>query len=368
MSGKLSQYTTTATGINAGDWLDVSIDNGDGTFTSAKLPGSVLLALLTGGVNLGTANLTQTDTTRTYDGDNNDLIFTNLKGLTFSSITGGITINTIVAQNGDLSVNDRLITTDAIFELGIQNISSSPTTGDVTKSGYGVDTSLSPITIDLPSAASCAGYKATIFDYKGNAAINPITLDAAGGDLINGAGTSLIDTNYGWCILYSDGLAWRKLNVPGASGRVTGWAQYSDNGLITTTVANTPQQLQIAKDVVIENELPEGITTYWNDTTYAVPGRLNDGITLQLSFEAKPQANNLWLDVWVDLGGSFTKIYAQTFTFPKGSGTVRNIVYALPSLFQGSTWVANGGKIRIESNGAVEISNARLNITRVHKG
>jgi hypothetical protein len=366
--GKITQYPTTATGITAGDFLDISIDNGDGTFTSAKLPGSVVIALVSGGVNLGTANLTQTDATRTYDGDNNDLIFTNLKSLLFSSISGGITISTNTAHNGDLSVNDRLITTDAIFELGVQTINSSPTTGDLTKSAWAVDTLSSSITVNLPAAATCTGYKVTVFDYRGNAATNPITLDANGAELINGAATSLIDTNYGWCTLYSDGLAWRKLNVPGASGRVTGWAQYTDNGLITTTVANTPQQLQLAKDVVIENELPEGITTYWNDTTYAVPGRLNDGISLQLSFEAEPQANNLWLDVWLDLGGSFTKIYSETFSFPKGSGTVKNIVYALPSLFQGSTWVANGAKIRIESNGIVEISNARLNVTRVHKG
>jgi hypothetical protein len=64
MSGKLSQYTTTATGIAPTDWLDVSIDNGDGTFTSAKLPGSILLGLIGGGLNLGTSNLTQTDLNR----------------------------------------------------------------------------------------------------------------------------------------------------------------------------------------------------------------------------------------------------------------------------------------------------------------
>lgn len=366
--GKISQYPTTATGINPGDLFDISIDNGDGTYTSAKLPGSVVAGLLTGGLNLGTANLTQTDATRTYDGDNNDLTFTNLKSLVFSSISGGITINTNTAHNGDLSVNDRLITTDAIFELGVQTINSSPTTGDLTKSAWAVDTLSSAITVNLPAAATCTGYKVTVFDYKGNAATNPITLDPNGAELINGAATSLIDTNYGWCTLYSDGLGWRKLNVPGATGRVTGWAQYKDNGLITTTVANTPQQLLLNKDAVIETELPEGISTYWDATNDVIPGRLNDGITVQLSLEAEPLANDLWLEIWLDLGGSIGDIYRETFVFPKGSGVVRNVVYGLPSLFQGATWVANGAQIWIESNGDVEISNATLNVTRVHKG
>jgi hypothetical protein len=368
MSGKISQYTTTAVNVNPDDFLDISIDNGDGTFTSARLPGSVLLSLVTGGVNLGTGDLLQTDMLRFYEGMGlgSKLEFNKLQDFIVRATTAKFTAD--VEADFDVSVGNNLITSQAVQELGLQVINSSPATGDENKTIWAVDTSSSAITINLPTAATFPGQRILVGDYSGNAVTNTITLIASGSETINGQANITISRNYGWLYLYSSGTNWYAVTQDGNGNSVTGWAQYTDNGLITTTVANTPEQLQLAKDVIIENELPEGIATYWNDSSYFIPGRLNDGITAQLSFEAEPLANNLWLDVWLDLGGSFTKIYAQTFTFPKGSGTVRNIVYALPSLFQGSTWVANGAKIRIESNGAIEISNARLNITRVHKG
>lgn len=365
--GKISEYPTTATGINPDDLLDITIDNGDGTFTSAKLPGSVLLALISGGVNLGTANLTQTDAARIYDGNMGDLVFEELKSLQINSTVTNFNVNANTTINNKATVNGSFLTSEKVRELGVQTINSSGT-GDVNKSIWWVDTSSGAITIDLPSAVTFPGQRILLIDNAGNAATNSITLDGFGSQTINGQLTKVINRNYGWCILYSNGSNWIAVTQDGNGNSVTGWAQYTDNGLITTTVANTPEQLQLAKDSVIENELPEGIATYWNDSSYTIPGRLNDGISVQLSFSAEPFAPNLWLDVWLDLGGSFTKLYPQTFAFPKGSGEVRSIIYALPSLFQGSTWVANGAKIMIESNGAVEISNARLNVTRTHKG
>jgi hypothetical protein len=365
MSGKISQYAVTATGIEDEDFMDISIDNGDGTFTSAKLPGSVIKALVTGGVNLGTADLNQTDAVRTYNGGNT-LQFEKLTNFIVRAVQS--TFVSDVDAQFDLEVGENFITKQAIQELGVQLINSSPTTGSEDRSVWMVDTTSGAITVNLPSAGTYAGQRILVIDASGNAAINTITLDGFSSETINGALTKNIDRNYGWLMLYSTGSSWLAVTQNGNGNGVTGWAQYNDNGLITTTVANTPEQLQLAKDVVIENQLPEGIATYWNDSTYTIPGRLNDGIAMQLSFSAEPFAPNLWLEVWLDLGGSFTKLYAETFVFPKGSGEVRNILYALPSLFQGSTWVANGAKIMIESNGAVEISNARLNVTRVHKG
>jgi hypothetical protein len=366
MSGKISQYATTATGVEDGDFMDISIDNGDGTFTSAKLPGSVIKALVTGGVNLGTADLDQTDAVRTYSGGTT---------LQFEKLTNFIVRALQSTFVGDvdaqfvLEVGENFITKEAIQELGVQLINSSPTTGNENRSVWLVDTSSGAITVNLPSAATFAGQRILVIDSAGSAVSNPITLDGFSSQTINGELTKIIDRNYGWVILYSNGANWVAVTQGGNGNSLTGWAQYTDTrSLITTTVAATPQHLQLEKSASIENELPEGIATYWNDTAYVIPGRLNDGVTMQLSFNAEPLAPNLWLDIWLDLGGSFTKIYAQTFSFPKGSGVVRNVVYALPSLFQGSTWVANGAKIIIESNGAVEVTNARLNVTRVHKG
>jgi hypothetical protein len=209
--GKISEYGTTAVAINATDLLDISIDNGDGTWTTAKLPGSVILALVSGGLNLGTSNLTQTDATRTYDGDANDLVWTNLKSIVFNSISGGISFNCDLAANFDITVGNNLITNQAVQELGVQVINSSPTTGNENRTFWAVDTLSSAITVDMPSAATFAGQRIAVFDYKGNASANPITLDATGAELINGQATQTISTNYGWVMLYSDGTNWRML-------------------------------------------------------------------------------------------------------------------------------------------------------------
>jgi hypothetical protein len=367
MSGKLSQYTTTATGIAPTDWLDVSIDNGDGTFTSAKLPGSVLLALITGGVNLGTGDLTQTDLNRFYDGlgAGSKLEFAKMDDFVVRATRAKFTADVDVDYNLEIAQNTTF--NQAIIELGIQTINSSPTTGNYERSGWAVDTSAGAITINLPSAAVLPGQKIYIFDYNGNSAVNPITLDGDGAETINGQLTQVINTNYGWCIIYSDGSNWRMLR-PDLNGNGAGWASYEDGAYLATTVANTPLQLTFGKPIALESHIPEGVATYWETTGHTIPGRLNDGISLQFTFSAEPLDNNLYLDVWLDLGGSIGIIYPQTITFPRGSGVVRKVVYNLSSLYQLSTWVANGAKIYVESNGAVEITKPKLNVHRNYKG
>ena len=205
--GKISQYPTTATGINPGDLFDISIDNGDGTFTSAKLPGSVVAGLLTGGLNLGTANLSQTDSTRRYDGNNGDLIFEDLKSLVIESTVTNFNVNSNTTINNTATVNGSFLTSEKVREIGVQVINSSGT-GDINKSIYFVDTSAGVITINLPSAITFAGQRILVFDSAGNAASNPITLDGDGSQTINGSLTKQIDRNYGWLILYSTGTNW----------------------------------------------------------------------------------------------------------------------------------------------------------------
>lgn len=62
----------------------------------------------------------------------------------------------------------------------------------------------SAMTADLPSVATYADGRVIIFkDTQGNAAAFPITIDANGADLIDGAGTYVINTNYGSVTLVS---------------------------------------------------------------------------------------------------------------------------------------------------------------------
>lgn len=64
-------------------------------------------------------------------------------------------------------------------------------------------------TINLPAAATAgAGKMYFIKDESGGAAANNITIDPSGAELIDGAATKLINTNYGAMRIYCNGTAW----------------------------------------------------------------------------------------------------------------------------------------------------------------
>lgn len=66
------------------------------------------------------------------------------------------------------------------------------------------------VTLPLISAAK-TGQVFIISDESGTAAANNITITASGADLIEGAGTKVLNTNYGAVRLYSTGTAWKTL-------------------------------------------------------------------------------------------------------------------------------------------------------------
>lgn len=65
------------------------------------------------------------------------------------------------------------------------------------------------VTINLLAVAGVAvGKRLIIKDESGAAAANNITVDAAGAELIDGAATSVINTNYGVLRIYCNGAKW----------------------------------------------------------------------------------------------------------------------------------------------------------------
>lgn len=63
-------------------------------------------------------------------------------------------------------------------------------------------------TISLPTiGAFLQGQYVTIKDSSGTAGANNLTIDANGTDTIDGAGTYVINTNYGFVSLMSDGIS-----------------------------------------------------------------------------------------------------------------------------------------------------------------
>lgn len=158
----------------------------------------------------------------------------------------------------------------------------------------------------------------------------------------------------------------------------TGWGAYADtqypnSGTAFTLTADTDTIFPNNAGVKRETQLPIDITSFVDVIDIGayehsrIRGNEGDSIDTLIYFKAVPSTNGQWVDVWLDLGGEVGQIYRQTFTFPKGSGQERSIVYTLASLYQSATWEANGGTIYIRSNASLSIYDIDMNVDRTHK-
>lgn len=86
-----------------------------------------------------------------------------------------------------------------------------------------------------------------------------------------------------------------------------------------------------------------------------ITGRNNDNLDFMLYFKCLPTNNSQYLDIWIDIGGGVGQLYRQTFSFPRGTGVERGILYSLPSAYTRGTWEANGGKIYLYSSHSLDI-------------
>ncbi|MEK6849645.1 MAG: hypothetical protein AABY01_03690, partial [Nanoarchaeota archaeon] len=63
-------------------------------------------------------------------------------------------------------------------------------------------------TVSLAEGSATAGFILTIKDESGGAAANNVTIATEGAELIDGAATAVINTNYGVVRVYSNGSNW----------------------------------------------------------------------------------------------------------------------------------------------------------------
>lgn len=156
----------------------------------------------------------------------------------------------------------------------------------------------------------------------------------------------------------------------GGSNRQTGWASYVDTQYIdaasaVTVPADTDFVLPNNAGTVLEVQKPAYIPTYYNGSV--ILGRTGDALDIMIYFKAIPSAANQWLDVWIDIGGSIGELYRQTFSFPRGAGTQRGVLYALPSAYTLGTWEANGGTVYVRSGDPVDIHSINFNFDTTHR-
>jgi len=99
-----------------------------------------------------------------------------------------------------------------------------------------------------------------------------------------------------------------------------------------------------------------------------ITGRDGDSLDFMIYFKATSTNNDQWLDVWVNIGGSIGELYRQTYTFPKGIGFERGILYSIPSGYTLDTWENNGATIYVRSSHALNIvSPISINLDRSHR-
>lgn len=146
-----------------------------------------------------------------------------------------------------------------------------------------------------------------------------------------------------------------------------GWVSYMDTAYTSKTdsiqvAGGSDQRIPFYAGSSISTYLPIGIDSLWSNTDSTIVGIDGTAIDVMFYFRATPTAANQWLEVWVDIGGGVGELYRQTFSFPRGAGVERGILYALPSAYTLNTWEANGGKLYLRSNAAIKIHSMNLNI------
>jgi hypothetical protein len=167
-------------------------------------------------------------------------------------------------------------------------------------------------------------------------------------------------------VVGSDG---ESASVPATANPDTGWAsyvdtQYTTSGTAFALAADTDTALPNNSGTVIDSQKPEDIDEFYDGTV--IKGRNGDGLGVLIYFKAIPGNVSVEaLDVWIDIGGSVGELYRQSFSFPKGAGVEKGVVYALPAAYTLDTWEANGGTVKVRAvGGPIDVYAINYNFNR----
>ena len=170
-----------------------------------------------------------------------------------------------------------------------------------------------------------------------------------------------------------------EINVIGSDGKkleneaiekTTGWSAYVDTqyteGSTFSIVSDTKVTLPNNASSKIESQMPSDFDKMYDESTLSIIGKNGDGLNITCEFFVIPDVGATTLETSIDIGGAVGEIFPRLFTFPKGSGVTRPISFSI-SVYTLDTWQANGGQIKIISNGNCEIFGIRYVLTRTHK-
>ena len=153
----------------------------------------------------------------------------------------------------------------------------------------------------------------------------------------------------------------------------TGWAQYGDSNYIEANplVTNSGQTSVISLDGLtntIKSQLPLGVSDLYDAVNSKItPSESGDGYSMSIQFKGKNSSNNGDATIFIDIGGSFTRLFPKSFRFNRGAGTAHDYYFAF-NFYSLDTFITNGGLMKIESGqGNTQIYDVILQIHRTHK-
>ena len=155
----------------------------------------------------------------------------------------------------------------------------------------------------------------------------------------------------------------------------TGWADYADAQYTTSNrfpiPAATDTSLPNNAGNTVDFQKPTDVATFYDGAS--ITGRNGDGLTFTFEFIAVPtNVNTTEIEIWIDITGgtgtptNLANLYRRLETFEKGVGVEKTITYTITGYTLG-TWEANGGVVKVRTNGACDVFGVRYVLTRTHK-
>lgn len=154
------------------------------------------------------------------------------------------------------------------------------------------------------------------------------------------------------------------------ASQYTGWAVYQDTVYTLLTpyhlIADSKVTLPNRAHLIIDNQKPIDINTFYNKTDSSITGRNGDGLNVYVEFVVVPSGSTTYLQASIDIGGVIGELFTGVYTFPKGADVPQRISFSFAG-YTLDTWQTNGAKVKVLTDGACDIYAQRYVLTRTHK-
>lgn len=114
--------------------------------------------------------------------------------------------------------------------------------------------------------------------------------------------------------------------------------------------------------------MPTGVTSFVNTTNGKItPQTDGDFYVIDIRFKATSSSVDGVIDIGIDIGGAMGIIRQHTISLRKGIGVEQRVALSFP-VYSGSTFVANGGEVKVSSIvGNTSIYDVTFVVDRTHK-